>query len=94
MKRKGIDKIKLGYFGRVDPKIYGIDYDIAEKEPDKAIYAISINFLVGRPFYLLDEKSKKLIYCDLDYYKNYRALKPVDVIGNSIHIFDLRGDTL
>lgn len=52
MDKNHIHEIKLGYFGRVDPTIYGINYSLAEKEPLEGIYAISINFLVGRAYYL------------------------------------------
>lgn len=90
MDKNHIDKIKLGYFGRVDPTIYGIKYSLAEKEPSEGIYAISINFLVGRPYYILKEDSKKLLYADVNYFDKYRNLKPSIIIGNSIHIFDIR----
>ncbi|MBW1862657.1 MAG: glycosyltransferase family 39 protein [Deltaproteobacteria bacterium] len=92
MEQKGIKKINLGYFGRVDPKIYGIDYTIANREADEGISAISINFLVGRPYYLLNEKSKELSYIDLNHFENYRSLKPQDVIGHTIYIFSLGDD--
>jgi len=91
MEIKGIKKIKLGYFGRVDPRIYGIDYTLVKKEVGKGIYAISVNFLVGRPYYLLQEDLKALKYVDLNYFKNYQSLQPVDVIGHTIHIFYLNG---
>jgi len=91
MERNGIEKIKLGYFGRVDPRIYGINYELAKREPEKGIYAISVNFLVGKPYYLLKNSPKELLYVDLDYFKNYRSLKPLDVIGHTIYIFNVRG---
>ena len=91
MERNGIEKIKLGYFGRVDPGIYGINYELAKREPEKGIYAISVNFLVGKPYYLLKDSPKELLYVDLDYFKNYRSLKPLDVIGHTIYIFNVRG---
>jgi len=93
MERNRLDKIKMGYFGRVDPGIYGIDYALAEKDPQEGIYAISINFLVGRPYYLLKEDRSGLIYADLNYYAKYRMLKPTAVIGNTIYIFDTRKGT-
>ena len=99
LENKGIKKIKLGYFGRVDPRIYGIDYTLAKKEIEKGIYAISVNFLVGRPYYLLKENSKELQYVDLDYFKRYRFLEPTDVLGNTIYVFycdgtSVKGNTL
>ena len=90
MDKNHIHKIKLGYFGRVDPGIYGIDYSLAEKEPQEGIYAISINFLVGRPYYLLREEGQGLLYADLNYFEKYRTLTPTAVIGNTIYIFDTR----
>lgn len=88
MERKGIKTIKLGYFGRVDPKIYGVNYTLAQRKIEKNIYAVSVNFLVGRPYYLLKDNPKELVYADLDYFKNYRLAKPVDVVGHTLYIFD------
>lgn len=90
MDKNHINEIKLGYFGRVDPEIYGINYSLAEKEPLEGIYAISINFLVGRPYYLLKENTKELLYVDINYFDKYRTLEPSAVIDNSIYIFDMR----
>jgi len=90
MDKHNIDKIKLGYFGRVDPEIYGINYSLAEQKPTQGIYAISINFLVGRPYYLLKENTHELLYIDINYYDQYRYLEPSAVVGHSIYIFDLR----
>jgi len=90
MDNNHIEKIKLGYFGRVDPTIYDINYSLAEKEPSEGIYAISINFLVGRPYYLLKENTQELLYIDMNYFDQYKSLKPSSVIDNSIYIFDMR----
>jgi hypothetical protein len=87
MEENGIDKIKLGYFGRVDPEIYGIKYTLPEIDLGEGYYAISTNFLVGRPYYLLKENPKELLYVGLDYFKEYRTLKPIEIINNTIYIF-------
>jgi len=89
MEDQGIKKIKLGYFGRVDPEIYGIDYELAGTEPGQGVYAISINYLVGRPYYLLKANQRELIYADFNYFEKYRSLEPVDVVGQTIHIFKI-----
>jgi hypothetical protein len=89
MKENGIDKIKLGYFGRVDPEIYGIKYTLAGSELEHGVYAISVNFLVGRPYYLLKDNPKELLYVGLDYFKKYRLLKPIKIINNTIYIFNV-----
>ena len=87
MEKNGIKKIKLGYFGRVDPKIYGIDYKLAKQDVENGLNAISVNFLVGRPYYLLDGSSKRLMYVDSNYFKNYRDLKPLEIIGHTLYVF-------
>jgi hypothetical protein len=98
MEKNGIERIALGYFGRVDPGIYGVNYTVAGRDVEPGPCAMSINFLVGRPYYLLDRNRKKLTYIDRDYFKAYRRLSPVAKIGHSLHIFDikeaqLQGDT-
>ena len=89
MKEKGIKKIKLGYFGRVDPGIYGIDYTLAKKEIEEGFYAISANFLAGRPYYLLKENKKGLKYADIDYFRNYRLIQPNEILGHTIYVFEV-----
>jgi hypothetical protein len=89
MDKNKINKIKLGYFGRVDPTIYGVDYTLAERNPSDGIYAISKNFLVGRPYYLLKENTHELLYADINYYDSYRYLEPSDMVDN-FYIFDRR----
>jgi hypothetical protein len=90
MDKNNINEIKLGYFGRVDPEIYGINYSLAEKESTEGIYAISINFLVGRPYYLLKEDTHQLIYADINYFDKFRYIEPSAVIDNTIYIFDVK----
>lgn len=90
MDENSINEIKLGYFGRVDPAIYGINYTLAERDPSQGVYAISINFLVGRPYYLLKDNKRELLYIDMNYFDKYRYLKPSAIVDNSIYIFDLR----
>ena len=87
MKRASIDKIKLGYFGRADPQLYGIDYDLAQEEIGEGVHAISINFLIGRPYYLLGKRGR-LTLINFNYYQRYRALKPKAILGDTIYIFE------
>jgi len=89
MQENKIEKINLGYFGRVHPGLYGIDYNLTKKEFVQGVHAISANFLVGRPYYLLEKKTAKLHYCDSDYFKAYKKLKPVASVGHSIYIFNI-----
>lgn len=87
MEENEIDTIKLGYFGRVDPRIYGIDYSLANRNMGKGFHVISINFLVGRPYYLLNPETNKLEMIGFNYFKKYRCLIPKAIIGNSLYVF-------
>ena len=89
MEKNGIEDIKLGYFGRVDPELYGINYSLPDRQPEEGINAISINFLVGRPYYLLKDDPKELVFADLNYFERYKSLKPIEVINNTIYIFKI-----
>jgi hypothetical protein len=91
MTDQGIEKIHLGYFGRADPQIYGVNYDLAGPHLKKGVTAISINFLVGRSYYLLDPKTRQVKFIKADYYNNYRHLQPTRVIGNTLYIFENNG---
>jgi len=87
MRENDIEKIKLGYFGRVDPRIYGIDYQLAPKEPGKGVTAISTNFLMGRPYYLLESNGREVNLIGFDHYKKYRRIVPDKILGNTIHVY-------
>lgn len=88
MERRGIEKVNLGYFGRVDPRIYGIDYRLAKQEVAEGVSAISVNFLAGRPYYLLEGDSKGLVRVDPGFFSKYRDLRPSATLGNTIYVFD------
>jgi hypothetical protein len=51
MDAEGLDRINLAYFGRVDPRVYGISF--APLEPGRSLgpTAVSATFLMGRPYF-------------------------------------------
>jgi hypothetical protein len=84
----------LAYFGMVDPAFYGIRYHalagnyifgpLPEKDPIQppAAFAISVSNLQGLP-----------IGSNMgDSYAGFRALRPSDLLGGSIAVFDVTGD--
>lgn len=90
MDEKGIEKIKLGYFGYTDPRYYGIDYvylpsmiiDDPQLPEDGTVnlegwFAISATMLQGG---YLPQRDK-------DFYRIFREAEPVDKIGWSIFIY-------
>ena len=51
MREHGISSVQLAYFGRVDPRIYGIAYEPIERGRSHGWTAVSASFLMGRPYY-------------------------------------------
>lgn len=88
MTERGIDKVNLGYFGRADPKLYGIDHKLAGPEKEEGVTVISVNFLKGRPYYLMDPDSKEVTYIDEFFYSNYRNLKPSAIVNHTLYVFE------
>jgi hypothetical protein len=87
MDEKGVERIKLAYFGFSDPGYYGIEYEylpsylILEPQnvkgavPVEGWFAISATLLQG--LYLPDPET----------YRFLREVRPVDTIGHSIFIY-------
>jgi 4-amino-4-deoxy-L-arabinose transferase-like glycosyltransferase len=49
LERERIDRVSLAYFGRVNPKVYGIRFTPLERD-SHGIAVISATFLMGRPY--------------------------------------------
>lgn len=83
-----IDRIGLGYFGCVDPKLYGINYSIAPFEPHPGLYAISANYLSGLPpaITYLEEKS---VFSPPGHWNWFDDFQPIARVGSSIYIFKI-----
>jgi hypothetical protein len=82
---RGTSYACLGYFGNVDPAYYGIDatgvsgYTQTDVQAKMHCYAaVSVNYLYGGD------------YIGNDALRWMRAIPPVDKVGYSIYIFDLR----
>ncbi len=86
MERQGIDSIKLAYFGKVNPKIYGVKFSPLELD-SKGVVAISASFLMGRPFWWYKQGVMQLI--PANYYSRFRDRLPIARVG-AFFIFDLK----
>lgn len=85
---RGLETVHLGYFGRVDPRLYGIDFTLSRRVPQSGLHAISVNYLVGRPYYALrPDRSVKEI--DLDTFAAYRKLTPAGRVGDTFFLFEV-----
>ncbi len=85
MKRKGIGRIHLAYFGHVDPALYGIDYDLPAKPPVHEYTAISANLLSGFRYPLTYHDPPGVI--KPEFLEPYLGQDPISRIGYSIFIF-------
>jgi hypothetical protein len=85
MRRNGIERVALAYFGSALPEAYGIDYVALPSSfmlprpvgagPPTRFVAISATLLAGG-------------YVEGDPYAQMRELEPVAVAGGTIYVFD------
>jgi 4-amino-4-deoxy-L-arabinose transferase-like glycosyltransferase len=76
MEKRNINKIKLDYFGYLDPKHYRIKHEKLKSLPTSGYVAVSATNLQN-------------VYSDTPDYSYLRTLQPVDKIGYSIFIYSL-----
>ncbi len=94
LQREKIDRIALGYFGHVDPHLYGIAYTFPPATPTPGRYAVSANFLAGYPYaitYAGDRYPRAVprgVWSWLD------RFQPVARIGRSIYVFDITPEAI
>jgi hypothetical protein len=89
MDERGLSKICLGYFGHVDPKVYGIDYTIAPTSPAPGLCAVSANFLAGYP-YAITYAGERIRGVKQGSWTWFDRLEPVARVGSSIYVFDVK----
>lgn len=86
MEEKRIDHICLAYFGRVDPAIYGIDYEFPRGPGQCRTVAISVTLLKGVPSIVKD--GNDLYWSRPGQFDWLKDMKPAAVIGYSIWIIN------
>jgi len=88
MEERGLTSICLGYFGHVDPQVYGIDYTLPPPTPTPGLCAISANFLAGYP-YGITWAGPGVRGVRRNQWTWYDRLTPVARVGSSIYVFDV-----
>jgi hypothetical protein len=79
--------IGLAYFGSVLPGSVGLKYRIPPSwRPEPGTYAVSVNFVMGRPTGLADENGA-VRGAGVDEFGYFRAYEPVARIGHSIDLY-------
>lgn len=85
-----VERISLGYFGHVDPDLYGIDYDLPLDAPAPGRYALSANFLAGYPYAIT--YGERMVGVRPGAWSWLDRLPPIARVGRSIYVFDVSED--
>jgi 4-amino-4-deoxy-L-arabinose transferase-like glycosyltransferase len=91
MDGRGVRRICLGYFGHVDPGLYGIEYAIAPTRPAPGLCAVSANFLGGYP-YVVTYAGRDVLLVPPGTWSWFDRLTPIARVGRSIYVFDVTED--
>jgi len=88
LKQKEISNLKLAYFGTVPPHAMGIRYDLPPRTPEPGWYAVSVNFVMGRPHGItLEDGSTRA--ADFQEFGYFRFFQPVKTFGGSIDLYEI-----
>jgi 4-amino-4-deoxy-L-arabinose transferase-like glycosyltransferase len=79
LERERIAVVNLAYFGRVNPKIYGIQFVPLERD-SRGIGVISASFLMGRPY--LWYQGGRMRWVPVDTYAWLRDREPIARVGS------------
>lgn len=93
MKRQGLGRVHLATMGRVDPVVYGVEYDtLWPHTPVTGDVVISINLYKGHS-YLTPNSPQDAVRVPEDSYTWLHEHEPVRRIGGSLYYFRIRDDT-
>jgi len=85
---RGTSRICLGYFGHVDPHVYGIDFSLPPASPTPGLCAVSANFLAGYP-YAITYAGDRILGVPRGVWSWFDRYRPIARVGQSIYVFDL-----
>jgi 4-amino-4-deoxy-L-arabinose transferase-like glycosyltransferase len=95
MKKKGIQKVHLSYFGTADPRYYGINYEwmpsfyLPEDHYDGDNRRRDFTFPDSGIVAISATNLQNVFFGDKTYYNWLKKYNPIDKIGYSIFIYDL-----
>lgn len=90
-RERGVTKPCLGYFGHVDPRVYGLETSFPSPVPTPGLCAVSANFLGGYP-YAITYAGPRILGVKAGVWSWFDRLQPVARIGSSIYVFDVTAD--
>jgi 4-amino-4-deoxy-L-arabinose transferase-like glycosyltransferase len=86
MTAEGLESVHLAYFGRVDPKVYGVRFVPLERTSSGGRAVISATFLMGRPYFWF--LGGRMRWVPAQTYAWLREREPIARVG-SMFVFDL-----
>lgn len=81
-----VDRVALAYFGRVDPRVYGVNFTPLERGVSHGKAVVSASFLMGRPYFWY--LGGRMRWVPARTYEWLQGHKPVARVG-SMFVFDL-----
>ncbi len=81
MKRRGLESVPLAYFGRVDPRVYGIAFTPIEEGRTHGLAVVSASLLMGRPYWLWRSPGE-LVWSHHDAFRWLRAVPVRERVGS------------
>lgn len=87
--RRGWKDIRVAYFGALPPAWAGLTGDPPPgRSPEPGYYAVSVNYVMGRPHVLRDAEGN-FLPVDIDEFGYFRFFEPVATVGGSIDLYVL-----
>ena len=90
---QGTHRTCLGYFGHVDPRVYGIAFSLPPTTPTPGRCAVSANFLAGYP-YGITYMGPKVLGVPEGAWSWFDWFQPVARVGRSIYVFDVSAEDI
>jgi len=87
MREKQTGPVQLAYFGRVDPRLYGVEFSMLGSAPHFGWVAISANFLAGVPYLLYDAATETGRWTEPGEFEAFRKSLAVRRVGASIYLY-------
>jgi hypothetical protein len=87
MEEQGLSTIRLAYFGRVNPEVYGIPFEPLGERPQPGPAAVSVNYLKGLPYFLYTRDGVKPVRPHTFSWVN--RYEPIDRAGHSIMVYNI-----
>jgi hypothetical protein len=85
MEKNHLNQICLAYFGRVDPRLYGIHYQFPSDPTQCEFLAVSVNFVLGLSYRVIVDSH--LRWTEDNEFSWLQQEKPIATIGHSIWVF-------